>query len=218
MAIVVGNNSQGVSNGQNNITWEHINAAGDFLLVGFGRFGTGQVKSTGVTFDGDALTNILAVDGTNNTTVEFWYRLNPAVTTADIVVSYATGSDHWGGAVSLSGVDTADHLRGSENAAILSTSISDTIASAVGDIVIAAVTVDLDDVAVTEDGGQSVIVDDVGKASTIAVTGAMGYESGAASNTLGWTWGTSKDSVIALVSIKSIAVASGKLVQSIIMG
>ena len=211
MSITFGNKSKGSSDGAAGITVSHNNAAGDFLLVAFGRFGTGLVKATGVTFNGDALTKIVAVDGTNNTTIELWYMVNPDIATGNIVVSYPSGSDHWLIAQSLIGVNLSDPIRGFESAAASSTSISDTIASAVGDLVIDGCTLNATTGAPNENAGQT-LIDKAGQSASISVSGGMSYEAGAASNTLGWSWTGTVDSCLALVSIKPKPSVGGAII------
>ena len=202
MAIAVGNSGKGLSNGTLSVSASLTTQSGDnFIIAAFGRWGTGLVKSTGVSFDGDAFTKIIAADGTERTTIELWYLVNPSITTANVTASYATGSDHWMVVLALSGVNTSSPIRGYETAAIKTTGISDTIASAVGDLVVDGCTINATTGAPTQDAGQT-LVDTAGRSSGVSVSGGMSYEFGAASNTLGWSWSGTVDSCLALVSIK----------------
>ena len=212
MAIIVSNNTSGGVSGSNNITVSMTTAAGDnFLLVGFGRAGTGLVKSTGVTFDGQAMTNIVQADGTVRTTVELWYLINPHITTANIVASFPTAADHCLAAVSLKGVNVSSPIRGFVNTAASSSSISDIISSATNDLVVDFCTLEATTGSPNEDAGQTLITT-CGIGATIDVSGGMSYEAGAASNTLGWSWTGTVDSALALVSIKPKLSAGGSQV------
>ncbi len=87
---------------------------------------------TGVTFDGDALTLVSSTSDVNGDTSEIWYRENPNITTANVVISHSGGMHHSAfSAIQFS--DAAVPSDGDTNSPTSTTSSSITVSNVVAD-------------------------------------------------------------------------------------
>ena len=107
MAVVLGPASNSGTRGTTQETLSHTCGVGTTLLmvVAMSRRSSGLAAVTSVTFDGDALTKLGDLDNDGGYS-SLWYRVNPAITTANIVVEYgaAPGVGVFGG-LSFLGAD-----------------------------------------------------------------------------------------------------------------
>lgn len=217
MTITIGNSGAGESNAIKSVTANLTTAAGDnFIIAVVGRAGTGLIAAKSAAFDGAAFTKLFKVDNTN-VTIELWYLANPSITAGSVVVTYPAAeanADHWLVVQALGGVNTYDPIRGYETATATSTSLSDTIAGAVGDLAIDGCSVYMTSAVPVQDAGQT-LVDTAGNNSLISISGGMSYETGAVSNTLGWSWGTSQNAAQIIVAIKALGIPSIKTPRGI---
>jgi hypothetical protein len=109
MALTVGNTTTSASSTFSVTT----SATADILIVGVSirhAAGASGVLPSGITFDGNALT-IGKVYTEGQVSTGIWYRVNPGVTTANVVVSYSSTPDSdlfW--AMDFGGADTASPI------------------------------------------------------------------------------------------------------------
>lgn len=108
----------GASNGSSNSSpfgWNHTVGAGTnrLLVVGVSLRNSSAQTVTAATFNGVALTPLVQRSNGTDARVEIWYLANPAVGTFPIQITYNNGNTRVvGGAVSLTGVQTANPFDG----------------------------------------------------------------------------------------------------------
>lgn len=108
-----------VSGGRISATYSHIVGAGaDRILIVIVNLTSNAQSVSGVTFGGVALTNALVAGEDFRPALEVWYLLNPAVSTADVVVTLTGSLGSWGtGAINYTGVNQTTPIGATASAA-----------------------------------------------------------------------------------------------------
>lgn len=173
------------TNAGTTLTYAHtIGGTANYLKVGVAANNVNPGPITGVTWNAVAMTRLgseLAPD--TNLVVSYWYLVNPATGTHNVVVTTTTGTDAIAsGASSYIGVDTSTPHGTPATATGTSTAPSVNVTSASGELVVDAVGVH--DTTLTACGQtQRVNVNDVGP----NVSQGDADAAGAASVTMSWT-------------------------------
>lgn len=190
MAIAVDNTSSGRALAGTECSWSHTigsSGANAVLYVGGGSTAGVAAAITGVTYNGDALTQFDDESGTN-TRGSVWRLMNPDVGTANVVVTYAAFQDEMGGcSVSLTGVDDADPddtpVASNGNSA---TDPSNNVSSASGDLVLDFMIVNHGG-AITPDSSQNFFTAEEEEAIGGSTGCGMSGKAGAGTVTMTWT-------------------------------
>lgn len=188
--------------------WTHVIGAGSdrVLYAALGLDGSGNVNPV-ATFAGVAGTRLTNLFGQQDLALFRW--INPPVGSGSIAMTWDSAFVPTGVSLSLTGVDqtTPDNGTPTTFEAATGTSVSHSVASAVGNYVIDALSLNAGALATTSAGiGQT----DVGSEAAAAATFVgMSFKDGAASTTMGWTWTTtSTRNAHALLSVNASAGAT----------
>ncbi len=192
-------------------TWAHTCTGINLILVvqlAWSAQANGRWIST-VTYNGVALTKLHGLQNAERDRCEFWYLVNPATGTHNIIVTNGGGGDRAAevalGATSYTGVNQDDPIRGFESITVTSTSVTKDISSGVSDLVV--------DVCAQQNGGGGLtLVEGVGQTERWnverigIVEGAGSDEAGAATVTMSWT---SANAVLQLIVVSMKSAVSG---------
>ena len=193
------------------LTWSHTVGSGDerILIVGVSLRKNSQSVSN-ITYGGVGGFTLIGsqLDGGADHRAELWYKLMPAVGTANVVVTIAGGTvDAVGGAVSFFNVDQTTPLGTFVGATNTSTTPSVTVTSATGEIVVDVMSSNGDSGTVSVGAGQTQQWNLKSGTGDGNEAGSGSTESGASSVTMSWTLAASNKWAIGAVSIKPDATA-----------
>lgn len=187
-----------------NLSWPHTvgNSPNRILLVGLSIKNT--VTADSVIYNGIlALTHIGAqTNPGDNNRIELWYLLSPPSGTANIEVTLSAGANIIAGAISYSGVDQFTPLGPFIPNSGRSTLPTVTVNSATGEIVFSTVSVEGQAGVITAGAGQTEQWNLATGAGGGDVIGSGSTETGAASVTMTWSYGSDRDWTIGAVAIK----------------
>ena len=167
------------------LTWSHTVAAGSnkLLVVMLHTLVDGNVGASGVTFNGDAMTELrdeVAVSGGRDSGAEVWYLINPDVATGDIVVTLNT-TMHVASAtaVDFTGVDQSTPFEANEGSVDAGgDTVTDDITTLTdGALVIQCMSGVQAAAGVTQDSGQTEWTDNDTAGATDTLTWCDAYES-----------------------------------------
>lgn len=196
-----------------------VSAGSDLALVVGVALEETSIDVTGVTFNGDAMTQTGSdtPSGGLFSEAQLFRLVNPDVATANIVVSVSSADSIISGAFSMTGVDQTTPV----GTAATDTSTSDTTASttvaSVGtdDLVVDILAADSDFVAtVGADQGDN----DMQASLSGQVTGAMSTQAGSAGGVMSWTWTGARPMAQIAVAFKPSAGAAPSLTGMLIGG
>uniref|UniRef100_UPI00262434A2 DUF4347 domain-containing protein n=1 Tax=Zoogloea sp. TaxID=49181 RepID=UPI00262434A2 len=184
------------------LSWSHTVAAGSnrvmFVELSISTSGT---YATGVTYGGVGMT-LVGRSSSGVVPVEIWKLVNPTVGTASVVASFSATTAAAGGATTYNGVDQTTPVRGSFVSAFgNSTTVSVTVASAPGDLVIDAQSWQGLPSGGAPGPGQTI----TWSQQNASITGGSTSEAGAASVEMSSSFGSSTNWVIGAVSLKAAA-------------
>jgi hypothetical protein len=120
-------------------TWSHTCTGSDLILVVLSAIYSGTGEVTGVTYNGDALTNIFDYGSVHNVTA--WYKLGPATGAHNIVATLNAATSAWSGrqgfaAFSFTGAHQTSPLGTHAELQDYVTTISRTLTTAAGEILV----------------------------------------------------------------------------------
>jgi hypothetical protein len=122
-------------------TYSHTVSGSDRLLIVQNAVFTFAEAPVSVTYNGEPLTKLTdLVGGDENIRNEVWYLVAPDTGTHDVVVTYTEASELLSGAISFTGVHQSVPLGTHATTSGESTSVSNTVTSAEGELVFDAVT------------------------------------------------------------------------------
>ncbi|MEK7165653.1 MAG: hypothetical protein AAB874_02500, partial [Patescibacteria group bacterium] len=190
------------------LSWSHTTttSANRILIVGVALRNNTAVSS--ITYNGTNLTKIRSDFETtfNDARSELWYMVNPDTGTNTVAITAASSTTIEGGAVTYSGVNTADPLinnNGANSAGTIGTTATVNLTSAPGETVVDSVSLQSANTSLTVGGGQTQRVNLVGTAGALG----MSQEVGADTTTMSWTFTTSDYWTISTVGIRSLTYA-----------
>ncbi len=207
-AIVLGSSAGTQGVGVSSLTWSHTIAAGSnrLLIVRVANINAG-VSVSSVSYGGVALTELQTATsggGPSNVRSSVWYRLAPAVGTANVVVSLSGSTRVQGYSTDLTGVSqttpfgTVATATGTNNAPTV------TATGAAGDLMFDTAAAQGGAGSATAGGGQAPISGSTGGTAS-DVLGMGSTKAGAASVTLSWSTTASSPWVSIGVAIKQAA-------------
>ena len=202
------------ANGVSTKTWSHTVPSGNnrILIVGLSLRDKSRTV-TSITYGGTALTKI----GSSNVRmgVELWRLVAPTVGTANIVANWSGSSDMVGWSGSFTNVNQTSPTGSIYKNNGSSTTPSVTVVSAVGDLVIDTLSTKGDANSTSLGAGQTLICSGALGTGGSDGRGASSSEAGAASVTMSWTLGSSKDWEIAAVALKAAAPAQADVATTV---
>jgi uncharacterized repeat protein (TIGR01451 family) len=189
-------------NDATNLTWSQTVNTGNnrMLIVGISLRQKASIVSS-VTYGGVALTNLVSSRIKN--AVEIWGLVGPPTGTANIVVNWSGTSDMVGWSGAFTNVDQSSPVENTGSAANGSMAPSVTLNASSGDMVVDTVSTMGDALWLTPGAGQTGICNDGIGINATDGRGASSYEAGAASTTMSWTLGASRNWDIAAVALKA---------------
>lgn len=184
---------------------------------------TSEAGVTGVTWDGNAMTEIAgasgnADEGANRAQIKFWYYLNPEVKTADVVLTRDSSADFEERALAAITVQNArqeaPYLSGKTSDIGSPTSISTTlVTTADGSLLLDGVTINTSS-AITADSGQTDLANIVQGGGSMFSFGASSESKAiAGSETLGWSFVAQGRAQHGVVAIRPAPPSAAQLVN-----
>ncbi|MCU0782567.1 MAG: DUF2341 domain-containing protein [Verrucomicrobia bacterium] len=186
-------------------TWPHTVGSGNnrVLIVGVALAGTGDSVSS-VSYGGIALIPVTSIQSGN--AVGIWQLVAPPVGTANVVATWTGSRDMSGWSGTFTNVDLTSPIRNSAVINGSSTAPSITLAASPGDLVVDTVSADGSALSLSAGAGQTLICQNTTGNRDNDCWGASSYEQGAASVTMSWTAGASKNWGIAAAVLKAMPV------------
>ena len=220
MSVSFGTPSLGSGSGGGPVTFAHTveNIGGDRMLVVLAaRDGGAGSGFNSVTYGGVALTQKVGPIVRDNDHLSLWYLLDPAVGTANVVLTHAvTPTAVVGIAVVAMGVDLSDPWGNTASTTSGGSPVSTTVASDVSQTVIAAVAAD--NTGGTGDlsaqAGQTQIVEvyhNGGGVPANSKVAGLSYEQGAPSVTSGYNVSGAGNNELIVAAIKAASAPRGRL-------
>ena len=200
-----------MAGGASSLAFAHtVNSGSNAILIVDVAVKTGNATDpvTSVTYGGQSLTLIGSAVTPNSMSADIWYLLNPAVGTANVVVTL-NGSNHFvAGATDYFGVNQTTPLGTLATATGTNSAMpSVNVASAAGEFVVDSLIAQGDAQAVTPSGpGQTETWTQTTGSSAGDALGAASYQPGAATVTMSWTETT--DQAWALAAVPLVAAAA----------
>lgn len=185
--------------GTGTVTYSHtVSTGASVLIVGVSMSSSGGGASlpSGVTFNGDALTLATSLD-TNTRASSLWYRINPDITTANVVITPAHSNDKGvtSAAINFSGTDTTDPIgnvntAGQSAGSFTSSTVSVTSTSASNWVIDYLGLEDPSSNVNMVPGADQSEQADLFSGTNKNVHGGMSTEIGTGSRTMSWSWAT----------------------------